>query len=79
MGIPRPLYEFADLVRRMRAAQSAYFTTRSSAALIDAKSLEKDVDRSIAFILKPQPLASEFGSDEDTQEIVYCDDDCDGC
>lgn len=88
MGVPRPLIELADQVRRMRAAQMSYFKTRSSAALIAAKNLESQVDRCVASILTPQTLAglpqtffpasalnSQLPNDEDTAEIIFCNED----
>ncbi|MGB4803351.1 MAG: hypothetical protein WBV59_11895 [Anaerolineae bacterium] len=38
---------FVDLVRRMRGAQIEYFRVRTTASLIDAKRLEKQVDTAL--------------------------------
>ena len=49
---------FADLVRRMRSAQTRYFQTRTQDALTDARRLEKQVDtylRNLAMSQEPQP------------------------
>ncbi len=45
------LVEFAMLVRKLRDAQKGFFRTRDTAYLIEAKALEKKVDRIIEEIL----------------------------
>lgn len=48
------LTEFRDLVEKMRHAQKEYFRTTSPAALSQAKSLEKQVDRELAKLAEGQ-------------------------
>lgn len=49
--MPEKISHFTILVRDMRAAQKAYFKTRSTDALNHAKELEKQVDDQLAAIL----------------------------
>ncbi len=59
------LTTFVEKVNVMRACQFGYFRTRTNAALIAAKSLERDVDTQLAQILgvhavrKARDLAEE--------------------
>ena len=46
------LKSFAELVKRMREAQTAYFKSRSRDILIVSKKLEALVDRHIEIILQ---------------------------
>lgn len=39
--------EFLELVRRLRAAQKAYFKDRKQSDLIESKKLEKQVDQAL--------------------------------
>ena len=39
--------DFIDLVRRMRAAQKAFFKKRKQSDLIESKRLEKEVDQTL--------------------------------
>jgi hypothetical protein len=43
--IERTPVHFSILVRRMRAAQIAFFKTKSTDSLIEARKLEKEVDK----------------------------------
>lgn len=53
--------ELAELVARMRHAQTEYFRTRSDSALKEAKKLEKTVDRCCEIILDDQKHLFERG------------------
>ena len=46
------LKSFAELVKRMRATQTAYFKSRSRDILLTSKKLEALVDRHIEIILQ---------------------------
>lgn len=46
------LKTFAELVKRMRTAQTVYFKTRSRDILVSSKKLEALVDRHIEIILQ---------------------------
>lgn len=48
--MPEKISRFAILVRDMRAAQKAYFKTRTPDALNPAKELEKQVDDALSAI-----------------------------
>lgn len=39
--------DFRELVRRMRAAQKAYFKSRDRSVLIEAQRLEREVDATL--------------------------------
>ena len=46
--------EFYDKVVKMRAAQKAYFKTRSTASLNESKKLEREIDAEIERVTKIQ-------------------------
>ncbi len=46
--------EFYEKVVRMRAAQKAYFKTRSTASLNESKKLEREIDAEIERVTKIQ-------------------------
>ncbi len=48
------LEEFVRLVREMRAAQDAYFTTRALRSLKDARRLERKVDLRVELYYSPR-------------------------
>lgn len=52
-GTEPHIIRFAKLVRQMRAAQSRYFQQRNTAALNEARDLERRVDQAIAYIFNP--------------------------
>lgn len=55
--------EFKELVRRMRECQKNYFRTRTTEALRESKSLERQVDEALSF--KPSKNSpSMFGGEK---------------
>lgn len=52
--------EFTDLVARMRAAQKAYFRTRSYSDLDESKRLEREVDNALRASLTDEDQLSLF-------------------
>lgn len=52
--------EFMDLVRRMRDAQRAWFKNHDRIDLIASKELEREVDRELKRIAKPDPQPTLF-------------------
>ena len=57
---------FVEKVNIMRACQFEYFRTRSHAALIAAKSLERDVDTQLALIAGVQAVRNARQLAEET-------------
>lgn len=59
-------FVFIELVKNMRAAQCAYFKSRSAKNLTAAKELEAKVDRCLVDLSGPLPL---LPSDAPAEEI----------
>lgn len=56
------IQDFIDLVARLRAAQKAYFRTRSYADLDNCKILERQVDNALRFIGQDDNQLNLFNS-----------------